>query len=324
MGTANWLVLDVYNNTSYDFLKKSMRSCVYEIYPPKVGNKYIQWLIGVIISLLKSKKGDTIIFVYDLQAVLLWWLCRFFMTNRNIICVNLLLDRNKRIRNKAVTYLYKKALLSKSFYATVSSEEYGKWLNRTLCINAKYTLLRDVYHDDYDIHYNGNVEKRVFCGGRNGRDWNFLISVAQQIPEIGFTIVMPRGMASQYKTICPPNCLILEDIPYEDFMKEMCRSSLVCLPLTKEAPAGLIVMFQAAANKKMVLTTRTATTNEYYSNDRGVLLEKNVCKWRDAIKKYITDEFTQNIMAENMYKYVKMECSEEYYCKTIEKIIMSL
>ena len=42
------------------------------------------------------------------------------------------------------------------------------------------------------------------------------------------------------------------------------------MPLDTEAPAGLIALFQAATYGKMVITTDTVTTREYFSGDRGV------------------------------------------------------
>ena len=46
--------------------------------------------------------------------------------------------------------------------------------------------------------------------------------------------------------------------------REMVRvASAVFMPLDTEAPAGLTVYFQAAANNKMIITSDTVTTEGY-------------------------------------------------------------
>ena len=66
---------------------------------------------------------------------------------RNVVCLNLLLKQKNTLKNKLASWIYKQALLADNFHATVTSREYGKWLNKSLGINVEYTLLHDVFHD---------------------------------------------------------------------------------------------------------------------------------------------------------------------------------
>lgn len=61
----------------------------------------------------------------------------------------------------------------------------------------------------------------------------------------------------------------MTDIPYQQFMKCLCQSKMVCMPIDCESPQGLIVMFEAAANNKMILISDTPTTQEYSGPKSG-------------------------------------------------------
>jgi hypothetical protein len=93
------------------------------------------------------------------------------------------------------------------------------------------------------------------------------------------------------------------------------------LPLDTEAPAGLIVMFQAAANHKMVITTKTVTTEEYINKDRGVLLENFIVDWSKTIEYYLNNEVETTTKAECLYYYLKTECSEDKFIEGIKSML---
>lgn len=113
----------------------------------------------------------------------------------------------------------------------------------------------------------------------------------------------------------------ITDIPLDEFMQKMCESQMVCLPLDTEAPAGLIVMFQAAANLKMVITTSTATTNEYITEGRGVALPPIVERWAEAIRKYMANEDERKKKAVALHRFLIEECSEEKFCESIRQMV---
>ena len=130
-------------------------------------------------------------------------------------------------------------LKSRKVQATVTSKKYGEHLNEMLGIHKRYTLLHDTYHGGYSIEYKGEVvPNSVFCGGRNGRDWEFLIRIAQAMPEITVNCVMPRDRFEEYKDNFGKNMVVKSDIPEQEFLEFMCQSQLVVTPLDTEAPAG--------------------------------------------------------------------------------------
>lgn len=293
-----------------------------EIYSPKKRILLLSWLLGVYNVLKISERGDTIICWYDFQAVLCYWMCMLLRKKRKIVCINILLKDKRTIKNKAVAYLYKRMLNSSNIIASVTSKEYGEHIKKRLNIKKDFFLLHDVYHDSYK--YDKEVQvipDTVFCGGKNGRDWGFIIDVARATPSVEFHLVMPSSEYDQYKDNMPQNVIAKYNMSMEDFTREMCSCSLVALPLDTEAPAGLIVMFQAAANCKLIMTTDTMTTREYLSGGRGILLPNEVDTWSENIKERLVKQEENKVASANMLEFLRRECSEEIFCEGIEKMI---
>ena len=238
------------------------------------------------------------------------------------MCVNLLLKDKDSVKNKIVAWLYKKALKSKYFVASVTSVEYGSHLKKRLGINKELFLLHDVFHEDYKV--NASLDfcpNTVFCGGRNGRDWRFMIKVAKVMPHVQFHLVMPKVTYDEYQHELPSNVVARYNISMEDFMKEMCSCEIVALPLDTEAPAGLIVLFQAAANMKYIITTDTMTTREYLSDGRGCLLPNDVDVWKKAINEKLGKVKPNAMASEKLLNFLETECSEEKFVEGIELMI---
>lgn len=163
------------------------------------------------------------------------------------------------------------------------------------------------------------VSNTVFCGGRNGRDWQFMIEVARSMPNVDFHLVMPQSVYEECKNVLPSNVYAKFNLPIKEFMKEMCSCEIVALPLDTEAPAGLIVLFQAAANMKYVITTDTMTTREYLGDGRGCLVVNNIEIWVNAINQRLG---TENIEASSkLLKFLETECSERKFIEGIESMI---
>ncbi len=307
------------------FITNSFSFEIKEIYSPKWDKLIIGWIIGCLIILKLSKSNDTIVCWYDFQAVLCYWLAKLSFRQRKIVCINLLLKDKATAKNKFVAWLYKKALKSKYFVASVTSVEYGSHLKKRLGINKELFLLHDVFHEDYKVNASLDVcPNTVFCGGRNGRDWKFMIEVAKVMPYVQFHLVMPKVTYDEYQHELPSNVVARYNISMEDFMKEMCSCEIVALPLDTEAPAGLIVLFQAAANMKYIITTDTMTTREYLSDGRGCLLPNDVDVWKKAINEKLGNVKSNIIASEKLLIFLESECSERKFVESVETMINKL
>lgn len=300
------------------FLNSYETAKIRQVYPPQKCNSTKEMLAVCKDIIKQSTDGDTIICWYDFMAVLCWWLCKVQFKNRKIIALNILLKDKATAKNKVAKLLYKPVLKSKKVKATVTSKKYGEHLNEMLGIRKRYTLLHDTYHGGYSIEYEGEVvTNSVFCGGRNGRDWEFLIRIAQAMPEVTFNCVMPKDKFEEYKENFGKNMMVKSDIPEQEFLELMCQSQLVVTPLDTEAPAGLIAFYQAAANGKMVITSDTVTTQEYFTNGRGALCEKDVEDWKNKIQHYLQHREEIDASVAKFKSFLESECSEEKYAKTL-------
>lgn len=304
------------------FLGEYETASIQQVYPEKKCNSTKEMLQACKEMIKRSADGDTIICWYDFMAVLCWWLCKVQFKKRKIIAVNILLKDKNTAKNKLAKMLYKPVLKSKDVQATVTSRKYGEHLNEMLGIQKKYVLLHDIYHGGYSINYKGDViPNTVFCGGRNGRDWDFLIEIAKAMPEVTFNCVMPKDKWEQHKDSFSDNMVVKSDISEKEFLEFVCQSQLVVMPLDTEAPAGLIAFYQATANGKMSITSDTVTTQEYFAEGRGALCRENVEDWKNEIQYYLQHPADVDACAVKFKNYLESECSEEKYAKTLWRML---
>ena len=305
------------------FLYNYETADIQQVYPPYKCNT-VKDMLNVCNDMIKqSTHDDTIICWYDFMAVLCWWLCKLKLKKRKVVALNILLKDKDTFKNKVAKFLYRSMLKSNNVQATVTSKNYGKHLNKMLKINKKYTLLHDIYHGNYNISYSGTtIPNTVFCGGRNGRDWNFLIKIAKSMPEVVFNCVMPKNIYKQYENQFSTNMKVLSDIPEKRFLEFMCESQLVVMPLDTEAPAGLIAFYQATANGKMSITSDTVSTQEYFTDGRGALCVNDIDDWKNNIQYYLEHNEVCDMKVERLKNFLENDCSEEKYAKTLWEIVM--
>ena len=220
-------------------------------------------------------------------------------------------------KNKIVSYLYKLALQANNVEATVTSLEYGEALNSQLRIKSSYMLLHDVYPFDKkeETEYK-NYGNKVFCGGNNGRDWELAIKIGQSMPNVHF-------IQKYYAKIkISDNIHIFGNVSLVEFNKLLQESSIVMLPLNTDAPAGLIVIFQAASQQKTVITTSTPVTKEYIDNETGVLCENNIDQFRKEIEYHLQHPDIARAKGKALYNKLRSECSKELYTSKLYNILL--
>lgn len=269
-------------------------------------------------SIKETKKNDTLIFWYDFMGIICQHLCRLAGKKRKIICLNLLLKNKNTVKNKIAQLIYKTALNSNNIAATVVSDEYGIKINKLLNINMKYNVLRDIYHKEYETKKSKTIIKSsVFCGGRNGRDWNFFFELAYNMPNIQFNCVMSECDYNKFKNIFTNNVYAKKEISEQEFLELMNESNIVIMPLNTQAPAGLIALFQAAANNKRIIASNTIATRAYLGNNCAILCNNSLQEWQTEIKKCITNDDYATNKTIKLKNFLENKCSEEHYAKTL-------
>lgn len=311
------------NNFITEFITNKRREKVRQIISPSTNPKILGWFIGVLNSLFKSNANDYVICWYDFQAVLCWWICKVLGIKRKIIAINILLKNKPTLKNRIVSYMYKEALLHSNFKASITSVEYGNKLNEQLGVNIKFPLINDVYpfEDEHENNYI-NCGNSVFCGGNNGRDWSLMLQISKLLPDFKFTLVMPASEKLKLGVNIPRNMEIFTNISKDEFNYFLRKSSIIMLPLTTNAPAGLIVLFYAASQQKLVMTTSTPVTKEYINSETGVLCNE-IDDYVQAARYYIQYPQKMEEKGKLLQHFIKTKCSKEAYVNKIINIIES-
>lgn len=294
---------------------------------PASSRKPLVWLKGAWRAVNMTSADDLLLCYLDIQAVLCHWISRLTLRRRRIVAINILLKDKPTAKNRIVSQLYKSALSSPDFHATVTSPEYGDWLNNKFHRHFTYYHLPDLYvYDSIHASVDSSTPETptIFCGGHNGRDWNKMIAIASAMPEAEFKLVLPSCTWESIHNRFPANVTAMHDIPYDRFISEMASSSLVCLPLGTEAPAGLIVMFQAAALGKPVVTSDTVTTRAYISpdmTDAALVGSPDPAVWAAAINDMLVKKTDNDTTPARLIDRLKKDCNRHAYTRHLENLI---
>lgn len=287
------------------------------VHSPISHGERVNNLIGAWRAVKASSKGDTIISWYDFQGILCYWICLLTFKDRNIVALNLRLKDKTTFVNHAAAFLYKYALRSKKVKATISSKEYGEALKKRLKINRDFPLVRDInLYPGYCLPFKDNG-KRIFCGGNQSRDWQRVVRVARLLPNYKFVIIMPSNERETIKNV-PDNVRVFCNVPYKTFMGYMHSSTFLLLPVNTNAPAGLVVMFEATWLGKPIFTNSTQVMREYIGEEHGVLVEGDDKDFAEKIEYYYNYQEEAAAKVDAFQRYLREECSEERF---IDKVI---
>lgn len=280
----------------------------------------IYWVLLAIRTILKSKRNDIIVCWLDFHGVLCLLFSRILFMKRRILAINILLKKKDTFSNKINRLLYRYAFSDKNFYFTYTSK-YMDYAN----MKRSY-LLQDTYVDRNNLFMEySDCGKNVFVGGNNGRDWNLAYKVAAAMPDVNFYFIMPNIEKNKNY----PHLQNVEEhysIPYNEYLKYVSSCSVVFLPLKTEAPAGLIVLYEAAMKCKALIMTDTQVSRDYLSNtETGILIKSgDVDDAVKSIRRILNDkEFQKNISIKLQQKIMNLGKFENY-CEVLHSIILDI
>lgn len=308
----------------------------YSVIPVLASSSHKWWksfihLSSFLLKLLKnlycSEKYDIFVFRYDLYAVICSFIMLSFFRKRPVLALNVLLKKKRSLLNRVYGYIYKLISQKKFFYATTNTENFKKECVKTFGFNA---LRLFVLHDEFSsvIQYGcdyKNCGKTVFCGGFNGRDWKFMFSLASEMPEIIFNFVVPSGITGPSKNL--NNVNFYKNMQEDAFYKIMKESSIVCLPLLTDSPAGLLVAFGAALQKKSIIISDNAIIRWYFEkNESAILLPRpsDLEEYRKTITLILHDEKRKRILGSNACGEICQKASPQKYTSDLIKIIAKI
>lgn len=146
------------------------------------------------------------------------------------------------------------------------------------------------YHTNViDPEFVGSSDGPVFAGGRNFRDYASLVEATRSLQR---EVVIVCGHEHLRGVPLGSHVRVLREIPYEEYMAELRRASVVVIPLSIEnVPSGQVAILEAMGYGKPVITTRSVGTVDYVRDgvdgllyrlgDVADLAEKIECLSRD-------------------------------------------
>lgn len=315
-----------YDQKTFPFLIEYLKNegnDVYWMHPPIKHGEYINSLIGAWNAVRKVHKGDTIITYMSSAGVLVWWISWLLHKKIHVIATNLALKNDNSLQTQLMALLYRGALKSKRFTLTVTSEKYGKRMQKKLHAQHPLPLLYDYgQYPGYAYDYKDNG-KRIFCGGNTQRDWNSCIALAKKMPDWHFALIgiSKNSLISDFKIQeIPRNIKVIEKLPFKQFIQGIHESTMVYIPVRWNCPAGLIVMMESAWEGKLIITSSNDITDEYVTDDRGL-----ACNDIEKIAQYIETMYAQPEVCKKKVKamqtYLLDKCSANAYSKTIADLI---
>lgn len=283
--------------------------------------KKLNWVYFTFKTVLKSKKDDLIVCWFDFHGVLCYLATKLFFRKRKILAINILLKNKKTLFNRLVSILYRWAFNDKYFYFTYTSKfmPYGTMKNSY--------LLPDTYVDRDELFQPyvdcGNM---VFVGGHNSRDWDLAYQVAEAMPDVKFCFVMPHIQKTINRNKKNENIEEYYDLPYNEYLDKVAKCSIVFLPLKTDAPAGLIVLYEAAIKCKALIMTKTPVSLDYIEDhETGLLVNKGDCNNAVmAIRELVDDAKLRAKISYKLQKTVMEKGSFETYCSNLDAILKDI
>lgn len=217
---------------------------------------------------------------------------------------------------------------------------YPNWLRRRLMAYSlksvsKFVVYSRMERDLYHQYFNIPLERIEFCHwkmampehspdyplesddyicamGGFGRDYETLMEVMKQLPDIKLVVVARPG---NFKDLdVPPNVKVLFNIPFESAMNILKFSRFMVLPLqTSRVPCGHITLVSAMHLSKGIVATNSTGVDDYVMQDcTGLTCEAaNVTAMRDAILQLWHDPQRCQEFGENGNIFAQKYCSEE-------------
>ncbi|MGN1275650.1 MAG: glycosyltransferase [Floccifex sp.] len=147
------------------------------------------------------------------------------------------------------------------------------------------------------------------------------MKVAKRLPDVSFYIAMPKSAYEKYVPSKPSNVSLFTELSGKDFFELQSNCSLTFLPLTSQAPSGLIVLFSATLMERPVIMTNTVCTQEYVDNGDSGILKNTEEEFAESIIDLLSNSNKRKEMAIKQKDKIKEIGSPESYIRELSRII---
>lgn len=286
---------------------------------------FFHYSILAVRSIYKTKDEDLIVSWNFIVGALVAFLCRLLRINRTILSLNMISHNKGKTTSFFRKKIYNSAFNYPKFYVTLNSIDLIKtYSNEYNFDKSHFYILPDCFSEGYETTGFTNGDGTVFCGGEAMRDWETLFNVANILPDVNF-VAIARKINFDHNLTVPGNVKLLFDTDIDYFYKCLKNSSIVALPLSTNAPAGLIVMIRAALMAKPIIITSTPSTRNYIVNDiSGILIEpRDVQSLAYKIKLLLANPAIMKQLGNEINKSIKT-FSPEKYTERLNNIILEI
>lgn len=241
-----------------------------------------------------------------------------------VLALNCIAHDKGKVHAQLRRLVFRMAFGSGYLYLTVNSVEsaarYGEQFGFA---RDRMFVVRDVWQSHYTVaESDEDDDGYVFCGGEAARDWETFIAVTRMLPDLSFVAVARR--ADWPAGAKPgPNVLLRFDVPEVEFYHLARRARIVMLPLRSVEAAGLIVLIRSALLGRLVLTTRTSSTESCYPESRSSLLVDvgDADGFARSIRRYWNDAEARKESAGQVQKFILDERSPEVFVDRVAAIL---
>jgi hypothetical protein len=280
-------------------------------------------------SLRCAKEGDIIVSMCATPGIFAALLNK---KKVKILTLNLLCHSSEtpgmieKIRNN----IYRKALNKTNVWATCNAREDVLKYRQMFSIGCDGHIVHlpdGIKMDSNCLSEAINLEQDcpidVFSCGASARDWDTFVKVSERFPNSKFHVIAREcDWKSEYNR---DNIAVEFNVPHESYIEKLKESTIVFLPLKSQMTAGLLVMFDAVKNGRLVLVTDNESTSQFVPDDLKQFMLVKMGDTFDAARKLkkifslSRDERLEIINKEKSYLYENY--SEDVYNKRLNAII---
>ncbi len=241
-------------------------------------------------------------------------ICSIFKIKRKIVSFSWIGLQYKRMYKKIT-----KCLNNENFMPIINDKNLKKEFIDYYKLKSWHGFyLPDVY-DENNEWLNPKFDKKekyIFAGGVNNRDWDTLISVVKETPEIKYIIVSGKNdIKNKYLS---NNIEYFEELPTEEYYGKMKNAFITICPLKDNKVSGLINIIKSIQYGIPCITTDLNVTSIYYPDSmKNLLYEKNNPK---MLKDIVYDLYSMdNTEYENVVKKLQEKLQEDFNPQKIVK-----
>ena len=274
----------------------------------------------------RSKKGDVVICWSPLSSWIFYLLTFGGLMKRYMVCMNWLSPNS----NMKVKWKNKMLAVNKRCRVVVNSPESIQQWKNILRLNDtdNFCHITDVYDERVPFkHIVHRTKDYIFTGGMNNRDWNVVMQLAANNPDLRFVCCALKSDFMDKVKIAPPqNVKIYFNTESGHYYELLAGSYLVLLPLCTQRVSGLINIIRSAQEGIICLTSDIPSTSQYYSEkDKDLLIPFEMNIWQERLNEVLKlDDVAYIHKAQSFQEYIKTKFSPETASKRIVEEIHKL